>query len=342
MRRMTTSLRVSSLAAAACLLAVLGAAAPASARPPASQLSATASPQAAQAGSQQPAAAQQEPAADLVKQGQQKVREGQHEEALALFRKALDVSPDSFQANLQAGIVLDLLGRYGEARDRFTRAIQVAATPQQKTQAQRAMAVSYAFEGDCKDAGTYENQAYEAYLAAKDFYNAGEVADELARICLEAGNVDEAERWYRTGHDVGLREPDIKPERRDLWDFRWEHAQARIAARRGNKAEAQRHVEAARAAVDKLAGTDNANQAQFFPYLTGYVAYYSGDYKQALADLQKANQNDPFILCLIAQTYEKLGDKAQATDYYRKVLSFNTHNPPNAFARPIAKKKLAG
>ena len=134
--------------------------------------------------------------------------------------------------------------------------------------AQRSMAMSYAFEGDCANAGKYEVPVHEMYLADRDFYNAGEIADELARVCLDAGNLDEAAKWYETGHTSGLREPDIKPDRRDLWDFRWEHAQARIAARRGNKAEAQRHVAAARSILDK--GT-NPQQTQFLPYLAGYV-----------------------------------------------------------------------
>ena len=33
-------------------------------------------------------------------------------------------------------------------------------------------------------------------------------------------------------------------------------------------------------------------------------------------------------------------DKTQAIEYYHKVLGVNSHNPTNAFARPIAKKKL--
>src|SRR5262249_48804209 len=147
-----------------------------------------------------------------------------------------------------------------------------------------------------------------------------------------------AAKWYQTGHDAGLREPDIKPDRKDLWEFRLEHAQARLAARRGNQVEAQKHVDAAKIILDK--GT-NPNQKPFFPYLTGYVAFYAGDYKNALTDLQQANQNDPFILSLIARCYEKIGDDAQARTYYEKILTFNTHNPPNAFARPLAQKKLA-
>jgi len=279
-----------------------------------------------------------DPAADLVRQGQQKQREGKPDEALALYRQALKVSPRSFAANNQIGAALDLMGQYGEARQHFAQAIEVASSSQQKAQAQRSMAISYAFENNCSEAAKYELPVHESYLAEKDFYNAGEIANELARICIEADKLDEALKWYRIGWETGLREPDIKPDRKDLWAFRWEHAQARVAARRGNKAEAQKHVDAAKAVLDR--GT-NPTQAPFFPYLVGYVAFYGGDYKTAVSELQKANQTDPFILVLLAQSYEKLGDQAQATEYYKKVLTASSaHNPPNAFARPLAKKKL--
>ncbi|HSU66874.1 MAG TPA: hypothetical protein VLJ39_08385, partial [Tepidisphaeraceae bacterium] len=80
----------------------------------------------------------------------------------------------------------------------------------------------------------------------------------------------------------------------------------------------------------------------FFPYLTGYVALYTGDYKTALDDLQKANTNDAFIQCLIGMTYEKLGEKEKAMDWYRKASAAGAHNPPAAFAKPFTRKKLAG
>jgi tetratricopeptide (TPR) repeat protein len=160
----------------------------------------------------------------------------------------------------------------------------------------------------------------------------------MARVCIEAGDLDAAAKWYKTGYETGLREPNIKPDRVDLWEFRWEHAQARIAARRGKDAEAQKHVAAAKAALDK--GT-NPTQAVFFPYLVGYVAFYRSDYKTALEELQKANQNDPFIQCMIAQTYEKMGEKEKALEFYRKAAATTAHNPPAAYARPFAKKKIS-
>lgn len=262
------------------------------------------------------------------------------EEALELYRQELQKSPDSVQANNAAGMALDLMGRGAEARRYFAKAIEAAATPQAKANAERAMAMSYAFDGDCANTVKYEQKVFDYYVSVNDYYNQGEMADEAARVCIDHGDLDAAYKWYKLGHETGLKEPDIKPDRADLWNFRWEHAQARIAARRGNKAEAEKHVAEAKAILDK--DPEMARQQSiFFPYLTGYVALYTGDAKAALQDLQKANQNDPFVECLIGQAYERLGDKEQATEAYRKAAMTTAHNPPAAFARPFAKKKLA-
>ena len=281
------------------------------------------------------ALAQSDPAG-LIKQARKLNNEGHQDQALALYTQVLKADPGSYQAHLGAGVVLDLDGKYDDARKHFAKAIEVAP-PESKAQAMRNMAFSYAFERKAADAARYEQPLYDEDIAGKNFFAAGEVANELARIYLESGDLDNAQKWYAMGHEAGLKQSDIKPEGIDLWNFRWEHAQARIAARRGKRADAQQHVAAAKAILDK--GT-NLQQAPFFPYLEGYVAFYLGDTKAAIAALLKADQRDPFILVLLAQAYEKSGDKTQAIEYYHKVLGVNSHNPTNAFARPIAKKKL--
>ena len=280
----------------------------------------------------------QEPQPDFIKQGQQLMREGKLDDALALYRQTLQSSPNSLPANIAAGSVLDLLGQGAEAHSYFGKAIQVADTPEHKAVSQRAMAMSYAFDGNCTKTVQYEQQVFNYYASVKDFFRQGETADEAARVCIDSGDLDTAYHWYELGHETGLKEPDIKPARRDLWEFRWEHAQARIAARRGDQAEAQKHVAAAKAILDKRT---NPEQAQFLPYLQGYVAFYAGDYKAALQELLKANQNDAFIQCMIAQTYEKLRDEQKALEYYRKASTAIAHNPAAAYAVPLAKKKLS-
>jgi tetratricopeptide (TPR) repeat protein len=294
----------------------------------------------ARARQQAPPAAQQpaDPAADALRAGQQLMRDGKADEALAAYLQAVEKFPTSVPARIRVGVQLDLMGRYAEARTHFDKALAMPLTPALEANALRSMAMSYAFESNCKGAIPYESRLYERYLTKdKDFYMAGEIANELARVCIEAGDFQTAEAWYRRGYEAGLQEPDISAARKDLWEFRWQHAQARLAARRGDRALAEKHVAAAKTALDT--GT-NPDQAPFFPYLVGYVAFYSGDYKAALAEFMKGNQNDPFILSLIAQSYEKLGDQSAAKEYYTKVMASTAHNPTNAFARPLARKKL--
>lgn len=274
----------------------------------------------------------------LVKQGQKLNSEGKQDEALKLYEQALDKAPDLYEAHLESGIALDLKGDYGAAREHLNKAIATAPADQ-KNRALRVMAFSYAFESNSAEAEKYEKQVFDTLMAKSDYEGAAGVANELARIKLESGDIDGSAAWYKTGYDTAMRKTDMKETDKALWDFRYANALARIAARRGQKDEAAKQVEAAKAALDKA---KNPDQAQFFPYLTGYVAFYGGDYKTAIADLGKANQEDPFILLLIAQSYEKSGDAAKAKEYYQKVMAQNGHGPTNAFARPVARKKLAG
>src|SRR5438445_3617640 len=274
----------------------------------------------------------------LVKQGQKLNSEGKQDEALKLYKRALETSPNSYEAHLESGVALDLKGDYAAAREHLKKAIEVAPADQ-KSRALRMMAFSYAFESNSAEAEKCEKPVFDALLAKPDFEGAAGVANELARIKLESGDIDGAANWYKTGYDTAMLKVDLKDTDKSPWAFRWAHAQARIAARRGQRDEAQKQVATAKAALEKA---NNPDQAQFFPYLTGYVAFYIGDYNSAIAELGKASQEDPFILMLLAQAYEKTGDAVRAKEYYGKVMANNGHGPTNAFARPVARRKLAG
>lgn len=290
-----------------------------------------------------PALAQTPPPASgpdtaLLAQSEQLQKDGKLDDALDAARRAMSAAPESSAAHLQVGVLLDLVGKYAEARIHMTVALAKAKTPDDGKAARRSMAVSYAFERNCKAAVPNESAVFDQDVAAKDLEGAAGVANELARICLESGDIDTAATWYRTGYDTAMKQADLTEPRRDLWTFRWEHAQARIAARRGDATGAVSHVTAAKALAEKGSIPE---QRPFVPYLTGYVAYYTGHYIQAVSDLGRANQNDPFILALTAMAIEKSGDAAAAKPYYERILTITTHNPVNAFARPLAREKLA-
>jgi tetratricopeptide (TPR) repeat protein len=250
-----------------------------------------------------------------------------------------------FGPQFREAVQLDLDGKGAEARQLLQKSLDSAAGPKEKADAARAMAMSWAFEGNCGETAEYEQKVIDYWKTQEQavpqnaFYQEGEMADEAARVCIDADDLDAAGEWYRKGHDFGLKEPGISSDRKALWEFRLEHAEARLAARRGNRGEAEKHVAAAKEALDRMTQMRRQQEA-FLPYLTGYVAFYLGDYQTAVADLRKANQNDPFMQCLLGQTYEKLGQREQAMECYRKAAAATAHNPPAAYARPFARKKL--
>jgi tetratricopeptide (TPR) repeat protein len=271
--------------------------------------------------------------------GPQLVRLGRLDDALRVYLRDVEAAPKSVAANNGAGVVLDLMGRSPQARTYFGAAIRSSHSPGEKAQAQRAMAISYGFAGDCRGVQKYDGEAFDFYLGASAFSDAGETPNELARLCLDLGEINKASDWYQRGHETALQQENLGRARVDLWDFRWAHSRARIAARRGNLREAARFVSAAKAILAK--GT-NPDQEIYFPYLQGYVAFYTGDYAGALKALQDAQQTDPFIRLLMARSHEKLGDSANAALHYRAAAASTAHSVPAALARPAAIRKLAG
>ena len=130
------------------------------------------------------------------------------------------------------------MGKSTEARRAFQRAIELAAAPDAKAEQQRAMAMSYAFAGDCQNTAKYEQMVFDYWVTqtAADpqnaWYQQGEMADEAARVCIDTGDLDAATSITKWATTRASSEPESRPDAA-LWEFRWEHAQARIAARRG-------------------------------------------------------------------------------------------------------------
>jgi tetratricopeptide (TPR) repeat protein len=246
---------------------------------------------------------------------------------------------------------LDIDAKHAEARAIFQKLIDNAPDPSAKAVAQRRMAMSHGFEGHCAETVRYEEMVIDYWKTREKeepqnaFYQEGEMANEAARICIDAGDLTTAERMYRRGSELGLEEPEPKTHPKSLWDYRLAHALARIAARKGDKAEAQKHVTEARRILDGDP-TMAANQERFFPYLTGYVALYTNDLATAQADLTRAlsmqgNSTDPFMTALMGMVHEKMGHASMAKEWYQKAYDLATqHTPPSAFARPFTRKKL--
>ena len=285
-----------------------------------------------------PAGAQ--PAPDplaLVQQGRRLVTDGKLDEALALYRQALERQPDLADAHLAAGIALDLLGRFKEARAHLSEAIE-HAPPELKANTLSAIAISHTFERRVADAAALYQQVFDLESEAGRPAAAAAAANALGRLYLETGDPTRAHQWYETGYEMARRQPDEPASQLALWEMRWLHAQGRIAARQGRADEARRHVEAAR----KLVAATPAlkDEGPTIAYMAGYVALHTGDLAAARTELARTDERDPFNLMLQAEAAEKAGDASAAQGFWKRVLGLYGHGLQHALSRPVAEKKV--
>jgi tetratricopeptide (TPR) repeat protein len=272
----------------------------------------------------------------LVTDARQLDLDGEQDAAIALYRQALEARPDYYEAHYGLARALDLAGSYADARQHFARAVELAPD-NGKDQPTRMMGIAWTFVGDTAQAAPYFKQVYDRRLAGGDLNGASDVANELGRVYLEHGEFDQAEAWYRAGHQTSSQVPGRLAWQVDLADMRWAHAQARIAARRGQADAARRLAARVRQLLDQYGNDDQEIQ---YPYLMGYVEFHLGNYQAAVGHLAQADQDDPFILWLLADASGKLGDDDAAAAYYRQVMASNSHAVNAAFARPVARQKV--
>jgi tetratricopeptide (TPR) repeat protein len=280
-------------------------------------------------------AARQSPNPQLL-EAEKMMQAGDVAGAAATLEKIVLASPNLFQPRLLLGQTLDLLGRYADARKHLEEAVKLAGDEERNT-ALTSLGISYAFESKPDDAARYYQRAFDAEMQADDRAAAAGLANAIGRIYLESGNLQKAEQWYTSGYEAARKISGLPASQVALWEMRWHHALGRIAARRGRPEEARKHADAVRQLLEK---GGNDNQKPFYPYLLGYIAFFSKQYKQAIDELSKGDLEDPFVLGLIGQAYQRLGDRAKAEEYFRKVMAATSHSINLAFAQPVARAAL--
>jgi tetratricopeptide (TPR) repeat protein len=281
----------------------------------------------------------QDPAERLKVANGLEFNDGKRSEAAAIYREVLAQSPANFEAHLGLGRILIVDGRIAEGRQHLDKAL-AAASDNQRNPALSTLAISYVFEGNGPAAAKFYQQVFESQLKANAMSPAAGTANALARALLETGDLDNAEKWYRTGYETAAKIQNVPPEEKDLWEMRWRHAQGRIAARRKQFDVARNHLAAVEGLVAK--GTLPDGQRSFAPQLAGYIAFYQGNYDEAIAALAKADQRDPFVLGLLAQAYEQKKEMATAKELYARVLAQPGFSLQMALARPLAARRLTG
>jgi tetratricopeptide (TPR) repeat protein len=231
------------------------------------------------------------------------------DDAAALYRRAVEANPRSFEAHLSLGLLLARMGKLAEARPELAAATALdpgEAGPAVKARAWRALAeIDRPGPGKSGDTAEASNDLLEALKLSPETS-----ADTLlaAGLAEEAGQYEAAEKAY---HRILGKDPKSAPANAGL-------AHLLIARKQYSEAETL-----LRAALESSPDE---------PALTAQLATVlaAEDKAEALPLLQKlhdAHPADPAITRMLAEVLAEAGDAASSDHLYIGLLAANPNDP---------------
>ena len=266
------------------------------------------------------------------------MKRGRFAESIAQYRKALSV--DSNFVASYVGIANDQMfqGRPQEARATLAKLEAIARNDGERRQAHFWTAVAYLHEGDSKAAlGELERNHEIAKRSDDRVAMAGDL-NLMGTILLQAGQADAALARYQAGVDM-IDTADATAQVKEAAHMNHLCDVARVALLRTDVAAAAAAAQEYRKQVEAKGVPFQVWQAH---EIAGLVASARGDHMAAVAELEKANQQDPRVLFALGQAYAAAGNAEAARKTFARTAEFNGLGFNYAFVRAKALAKSRG
>jgi len=247
------------------------------------------------------------------------LKRGRHAESIEMYRKALAV--DSQFISAYQGIAANLMyqEQHDAARAEAQRMLRAAPDDGGRRNALLLTAITYLDEGKPDDALAQLRRREDVAKQGGDMPAVAQDAALMGDVQLEVGRPDQALAQY----DRSLKAVERLPLSDEIKaDARLQHRAhlARVALKRGDLATAKREADAFTQGAEQSGNPAHVREAH---ELLGLVAIESRDYDGGLTHLQKADQQDPYVLYAIARAHDGTGDQAKAREIYSKVAALN-------------------
>jgi tetratricopeptide (TPR) repeat protein len=262
---------------------------------------------------------------------------GRFDESITQYEKALSVNPQF--ANSHTGIAADLMyeGKYEEALAEAQKAYEKARNDGEQRAALFTKTVVYVDQG--KPDLALQEMAKQYAIAEKTNDVASMAGDltAMGNIYLEMGKYDEARTQFEKG-TLMVAGSDLPQGIKDLNAMFSHFNTARVALGKKDLKTAKAEYETFRQMADE---GKNENQIRLAHELAGRIALQEKKYDDAIAELQQANQQNPYNHYRMALAYAAKGDKDKARELCLQAAKFNGLPVLNyAFIRTKAEKML--
>lgn len=260
---------------------------------------------------------------------------GRFDEAITQYRKALTI--DSNFINSHQGIAAALMyqGKPDEANAELQKITDKARSDAERRTALFAMTVVNLDSGKMDKALEAVDQQYALGEKTNDLPAMTGDLQLKGNITLEMGKPDEAKALFERSLQM-TEASNLSQEIKDNAKLFHHYNLARVALAKKDMATAKTETEAFRKGTEAL---KNPLQTKQVHELLGMIALEAKDYDAAIAELQQANQQNPYDLYRLCQAYQGKGDAGKAKEFCAKATGYNSLPQLNlAFVRTKAAK----
>lgn len=257
---------------------------------------------------------------------------GRFKEAIAHYKKALEIDPTFSYSQRKIGINLCFLGKCKEGREVLKEAMDNEINPCGKVYTMERIIHSYLYEQDYLSALDAIDKTIEMAIA-------NGILEEVARYKLakcavysELKDYEKAQNCITDCQNVIL-EKSLAPYYKDYYASESLFWNAWVAAKQQKFDKALDKAAEYRAALEQM---NDSRRLKYHIALLGHIAMARGETRSAFELFKNASIDDPFFHYLTASAKDKSGEKEAAAKYFRRAANWNTDSLQYALIRQKA------
>jgi tetratricopeptide (TPR) repeat protein len=260
---------------------------------------------------------------------------GRFDESVVQYRKALAIDPNFINSHQGIAAALMYQGKPDEAAAELQKITDKARSDAERRTALFALTVVYVDSGKMDKALAEVDKQYALGEKTNDLPAMTGDLQLKGNIMLEMGKPDEAKALFERALKM-TEDSSLSQEIKDNAKLFHQYNLTRVALSKKDLTTAKTEAEGFQKGTETLQNPFQIKQAH---ELLGMIALEAKDYGNALAELQKANDQNPYNLYRICQAYQGKGDKGKAKEFCAKAAAFNSLPQLNlAFIRMKAAK----
>ncbi len=247
------------------------------------------------------------------------MKEGKYDQAIENYQKALNYNPHFVSSILGVAANEMYKGNYDSARAEIQKLYDTARDNGEERTALLAMAITYIDEGKPDMASNELNKSYEIAQKDNDFGSMSGDLFNIATVLLESGKYKEA----LTNFQKSVETFNNSSSAQALKD----NVKLGLLYNEGDVALKQKDFKTASSKAEEfmngVKAINNTNQIRLAHQLKGMIALAQKKADDCLAELNQANQQNPYNFYRMALAYQMKGDKEKAKEYCEKVMNSN-------------------